>query len=469
MSTPDEFVERAAEAYGVTLTDEERAALEGGFESMQALYTNLDPETPDSTRATDVRAGDDPHNALVREFDLDSGAGALSGIDVGVKENVAVAGVPTSVGSPAIDFTPDYSATVVERLAAAGANVTATTTMDEFALHTSGETSADGVVANPNDPDAVSGGSSAGSGAAVAAGTLDAAIGTDTGGSIRIPASYCGVVGLKPTHRAVSRFGVADLATSLDHVGPLAPDVETASKIYDAIRGADSRDPSSLASNPPAMTDGLDRGIDDLRIGLVTDGFDGADDDVADAVRGALDELSAETVDVDVPTTNATVPFSAHVGVEFASLVAEDGVLYGTGTGYSDSWRTELRDADPDEFGENVRHQLLLASAVNEADGGETYLAAWNARNALSEAVQRAFSDVDALALPTTPTVAPDHGGVDDQSTLLRTMANTSPWNLTGNPALSVPCGDIDGRSVGLQFVAPYWGEDRLAALGSAI
>jgi Asp-tRNAAsn/Glu-tRNAGln amidotransferase A subunit and related amidases len=220
MTTQDK-IRNIATKVGMDLDEEAMLDYAAASEELAEQSSAFESQTPESTAATDVESGDDDYNAVRYRFTLSGDAdGPLAGLSVGVKDNLAVAGVPMHCGSAALSFTPNYHATVVDRLLGVGGAVEATTNMDEFAYFTTGETCAFGTIENPVT-DGVPGGSSSGSAAAVAAGTLDAALGSDTGGSVRIPAAHCGVVGLKPTHRAVPRFGLADLAPSLDCIGPL--------------------------------------------------------------------------------------------------------------------------------------------------------------------------------------------------------------------------------------------------------
>jgi Asp-tRNA(Asn)/Glu-tRNA(Gln) amidotransferase A subunit family amidase len=391
-------------------------------------------------------------------------------MDLAVKDNIAIAGVPMTCGSAAVDFEPSYHAAVTERLAEAGANLVGTTNMDEFAYFTTSETCAHGPVTNPNS-EGVPGGSSSGSGAAVAAGLVDAALGTDTGGSIRIPASYCGVVGFKPTFRSVPRFGFADLASSLDHIGPLAPDVETAATVLSAINGPDVRDPSTDGVPTPEPTEGLDTDPDGLTVGLVSNAQKRADDAVAERVQAEMDRLESAGVTVEEvslpgldmqPLVNAAV-----TAVEFTTLVAQAGQDIGVGTGYSDEWREAVATMDGAQLGENVRARLVVGRTLATGDDSAGYVAAQNTRQQFRETVEQRLTEYDALVTPTTPTTAPEYGSVDTDADLLDTIALTSPFNLTGHPALSVPC---EGEEpVGCQIVTDHFDEATAVTLGAAL
>ncbi|WP_306057693.1 amidase [Natronococcus wangiae] len=479
-----ETLERAADRYGISLSDEARAERLQAARNRAMTANAFDVDPPTADRPAEIRDGDDPHNAFRSRFELSPTAdGTLEGLEIAVKENVAVAGVETTCGSPGFAYAPPYSATVVERLRDAGAAVVGTTNMDEFAFFTTGETCAHGRTENPVVDGCVPGGSSSGSGAAVAAGLVDAAIGTDTGGSIRIPASFCGLVGVKPTHRLVSRFGVVDLSLSLDHVGPLAPDVETAAAVTAAIAGPDVADPSTHATpgiGADEFTADLEAGVDGLALGVVEESMAAVDDAVERTIEGALAELEAAGATVtrrSIDGYDLVGPaVGAITGAEFASFVANGGVQYGVGTGATAPLRDALASATDDcAFGENVQEQLHYNGALNDHFDGRHYAAAMDFRRRFTATVRELFSEVDALVTPTTPMPAPPFGTIEGMSGLLRTIGNTAPFNLTGTPAVSVPCGEteaIDGdasKPVGFQVVAAWHDEATALRVARAV
>jgi len=470
----EDHVRDFAAQVGVELDDAEVAAYAESAEELAGQFGTLDPSPPDHAQATDVRHGEDEYNAVRYRFTLEGEGGELGDLDVAVKENFAVAGVPMHCGSEALEYEPGHHATVVERLRAAGASLVGTTNMDEFAYFTTGETCAFGPTDNPRAEGRVPGGSSSGSGAAVAGGLVDAAFGSDTGGSVRIPASFCGVVGLKPTHHSISRFGLADLAPSLDQPGPLAADVETVARVYDAVAGPDSHAPATLSSTPTTDAEaGVDDEVDGLTIGVIDSSMAGADDSVADRVDEAISTLATAGVDterVDVQGyQTATVATLAIAASEFAALGVFEGQLPGAGTGYSDPWRTAVSKAlrSPD-LGDNVRDQLLTAGALNQRSQ-EHYVAAQGVATEFAETVDSLLTEFDALLTPTTPMAAPEFGEIQTSADFARTVENTAPFNLSGHPALSVPAGSVNGAPVGVQFVGPRDGERTLMALGSAV
>jgi Asp-tRNA(Asn)/Glu-tRNA(Gln) amidotransferase A subunit family amidase len=472
---PAETVLGVAQRYGIEMDPETADEFTFGVRSTAGLLEDLDPGTPSAAPPSVVEPGDDPHNAFRYRFRAGGESGPLSDLDVAVKDNIAVAGVEMTCGSEGLSFEPPYDASVVDRLRSAGATVVGTTNMDEFAYFTTGETCAHGRVDNPVVEGAVPGGSSAGSGAAVAAGEVPVALGSDTGGSIRIPASFCGVVGLKPTHGAVPRFGFADLAPSLDHVGPLAESVETAARAFEAIAGPDPYDPSTLtAPDPEGVVDAVERDVDGLRAAVVTDSMALSDGGVTAAVESAATDLAEAGVRVDrVPLDgygDAGLALSFVSGAEFASVMASNGQTYGTGTGYAEPWLSAVEGANESgAYGDNVRKQLIDHGTLTAVTGGRNYVLAQNARREFVAGVSDLFDTYDALLTPTTAVTAPGFGEIADDAGLLQTIANTAPFNLTGHPALSVPCGEADGAPVGLQVVADYHEEATAVALGAEV
>lgn len=466
-------VHDVADRLGIELDGETIEEYTEVANALSEQFGALEPHTPEHEEARAVREGDDEYNALRYRFELPDTDGTLADLSVGVKDNIAVAGVPMHCGSAAVEFTPGYHSAVVERLHEAGAAVTATTNMDEFAYFTTGETCAFDPIQNPRVAECVPGGSSSGSGAAVAAGMLDATLGSDTGGSVRIPASFCGVVGLKPTHRAVPRYGFADLAPSLDCVGPLGPDVETVARVYEAIAGPHPADPSSLASpTPSGVAAGVDTGVDNLHLGVVQPAIEGADDEVAERVQQAIDALTEHGIEAEtvaVPEYELTTLAGLVIaGTEFAELALTQGQVIGTGTGYSEPWRKAVSEAMRSaDLGENVREQVLTNGALS-VEGLTHYVAARNIGTEITGTVDNLLETYDALVTPTTPMTAPEFGEITTNDDFARTVANTVPFNVTGHPALSVPVSGSDAP-VGVQFVGQRHDEQTLISLGATL
>lgn len=395
---------------------------------------------------------EDPYGAFVQAFRAAAGDGPLDGLSVAVKDNVAVRGARVTAGG-VLAYDPPSDAPVVTRLRDAGADLLGTTAMDAFAMGTTGEWNAAGRTENPAVPGHVPGGSSAGSGAAVAGGSADAAIGTDTGGSVRIPASYCGVVGVKPTYGLVPGAGVVPLAPTLDHVGVLAGDVPTARAVLSAIAGRHPTWPASLAA--PADPS-LDADAGELTVGLVEESLAPATEGVADTVERALAGMDAGVETVACPGFEAATPANdAATLTEFAAVLSGAAPV-----------RPEMRDAIeavraaglpvPDR----VRRLAFLGRAL--LGHPEAYARARDAHRRLVASTEALFERVDVLATPTTPTTAPAFGEVRTGADVRETLRTTAPFDNTGQPAVSVPCGEVNGRPVGLQFVASA-GEDGLA------
>ena len=376
--------------------------------------------------------------------------GPMHGIPVSVKDLFDVAGVRTTAASRFLaDAAPSREdAAVVQRLRAAGAIIVGKNNLHEFAYGTTSQTSHFGPVCNPWDESRIPGGSSGGSGAAVAAGMSFASIGTDTGGSIRIPSACCGVVGLKPTFGRVSRYGLLPLAGSLDHAGPLTRTVEYAAVVLAAIAGYDPRDPASTDVPIPAFADGLEGGAAGLRIGVLGARVAEADAEVADAVRLALQSLAAAGAEVRAVTLGLLDEARAAV---VAVLAAEASASL-----------EERLQTHPDWFGADVRERLVRGQQVLALD----YLRAFELRRRLHHEVGQAFEDVDVLVSPMLLVGAPPIGATivpinDGTIDVLRAMtANTREWNLLGLPAMSVPCGFTSaGLPIGLQIVGPALAE----------
>ncbi|WP_058825651.1 Asp-tRNA(Asn)/Glu-tRNA(Gln) amidotransferase subunit GatA [Haloferax sp. Q22] len=418
-------------------------------------------------------------NAFITKETLDGADdGPLSGKTVAVKDNISTEGLRTTCGSAMLeDYVPPYDATVVELLKDAGATIVGKANMDEFGMGTTTETSAFGPTKNPVDESRVPGGSSGGSAAAVAAGEADLALGTDTGGSIRCPAAFCGVVGIKPTYGLVSRYGLVAYANSLEQIGPIAPTVEDAAALLDVIAGPDDRDGTTrnagADSNYAAAADG---DVEGLTIGVPTEFVEGADEGVEEAFWAALDELEAQGAEyreVSMPSVEKAVAAYYVIAMSEASsnLARFDGVRYGKSGGYDGNWNEAFARAREEGFGSEVKRRILLGTYALSAGYHDKYYAkAQDARAWVKQDFDEAFEDVDVVASPTMPVPPFELGeSLDDPLQMYLADANTVPVNLANLPAISVPAGETDGLPVGLQLIGPKFGEETIVRAASAV
>ena len=397
--------------------------------------------------------------------------GALLGIPLAVKDVICVEGVATTCGSRILeDFVPPYSATVVERLCDQGAVLLGKTNTDEFAMGSSTENSAFFTTHNPWDLTRVPGGSSGGSATAVAADECLGALGSDTGGSVRQPASLCGVVGLKPTYGRVSRYGLVAFASSLDQIGPLTKDVTDAAILLRAISGHDRRDSTSVDAPVLDYAQALRPDLQGMRIGVPGEYFiEGIQPEVEAAVRAAINRLAglgAEIVDISLPHTEYALPVYYLVAPAEASanLARYDGVKYG----YSypepaDVWDA-YRKTRQHGFGAEVKRRIMLGTyALSAGYYDAYYLKAQQVRTLIKGDFETAFGVCDLIAAPTSPTVAFRIGEkVDDPLQMYLSDVFTLSMNLAGICGLSMPCGFADGLPIGLQLIGPAFGEEKV-------
>jgi aspartyl-tRNA(Asn)/glutamyl-tRNA(Gln) amidotransferase subunit A len=400
----------------------------------------------------------------------------LGGVPVAVKDLFCVEGVPSAAGSRILEgHRPAYTATSVARLAQAGAPMLGKTNMDEFAMGSSNENSGFGPVRNPWDRERVPGGSSGGSAAAVAAGLAPWAIGTDTGGSIRQPAALCGIVGLKPTYGAVSRYGMIAFASSLDQAGPLTRDVRDAALLFRHMVGRDPCDSTSLDFPGELGEPGAER-LDGLRFGVPRDlSFEGVEQGVREVFErtlGLVEELGGAVTQVDLP--NADHGLSAYYllapAEASANLARYDGVRFGLRAGDGDllSLYEETRG---EGFGDEVKRRIMLGTyALSAGYYDALYGRALKVRTKIAEDFRTAFEAVDVVVTPTSPTVAFALGErTDDPYAMYLSDYFTVPMPLAGIPALSIPAGLSEGLPVGFQLAGPAFSEPRLLDAGHAL
>ncbi len=449
---------RAREISAVELLDHFLARIEAAGELNAFITVDAEGARAQARAADDMLAGDDPP--------------PLAGVPIAHKDIFCTRGLKTSCGSRILDnFIAPYDATVVERLAAAGAVTLGKTNMDEFAMGSSNETSWYGPVKNPWDAARVPGGSSGGSAAAVAARLVPGATGTDTGGSIRQPAAFCALTGLKPSYGRVSRYGIVAFASSLDQAGPLAQSAADAALLLDAMAGFDSRDSTSLENQLPPTRASLEDGLRGLRIGLPKEFFDaGVDATVAAAVEAAvaaLCKLGATTVEVSLPNMAAGIPCYYVIAPAEASsnLARFDGVRYG----YRCDDPVDLADlyerSRAEGFGAEVKRRIMIGTyALSSGYYDAYYLKAQKIRRLIASDFDTAFEQCDIVLGPTTPTTAFALGEkTDDPVSMYLNDIYTNTVNLAGLPGVSLPVGfDAAGLPIGMQLIGPYLGEARL-------
>ena len=467
----------------ITLAEGRQRLLAGEVTSGQLTRTFLDriAATDDEVRAfVTVTAESALQQAAEADAALARGdaTAPLTGLPIGLKDVLMTRGVRTTAGSRMLDsLVPPYDATVVARLREAGAISLGKLNMDEFAMGSSTEHSAWFPTANPWDHERVPGGSSGGSAAAVAARQCIATLGSDTGGSIRQPASFCGVVGLKPTYGRVSRYGLIAFASSLDQIGPFTSTVEDAALLLQAIAGPDPLDSTCYDEPVPDFSERLDRGIDGLRVAAPQEFFgDGMDDDVASAVETALELLAANGAIVDRTPSMPSVPMALPVYYILApsecsaNLARFDGVKYGYGARGGESMWADMEATRQHGFGREVKRRILLgAYALSAGYYDAYYLQAQKVRTLIRREFDRVFAEHDVIVAPTAPTVAFRQGEITDPYQMYLNDIFTIPANIAGLPAISVPGGFGNaGMPVGLQFVGQRLDESTLLGVANA-
>lgn len=400
----------------------------------------------------------------------------LAGIPAAIKDNICTEGIKTTCASKMLaDFVPPYDATVMQKLYAQDFVMVGKTNMDEFAMGSSTETSAFHKTFNPWDLNTVPGGSSGGSAAAVSAGEAIWSLGSDTGGSIRQPAAFTGIVGLKPTYGLVSRYGLVAFASSLDQIGPITRNVEDAAIVLNAIAGHDKMESTSIDMQLPDYTSALNSSIKGMKFGLPKEYFaKGLDAKVGEVVKKAvqdIEKLGGEIVEISLPHTEYAVTTYYIIAPAEASsnLARYDGVGYGYRSQNGKNLVEMTTNSRTEGFGDEVKRRIMLGTYVLSSGYYDAYyLKAMQARTLIKKDFDDAFAQVDVILSPSSPTVAHQIGGIADPLTAYLLDTYTIPVNLAGLPAISVPCGFADNLPVGLQLIGKPLGELDILRAGHA-
>ena len=402
----------------------------------------------------------------------------LAGVPVGIKDNICTKGVTTTCASRMLEhFVPPYSAHVIEKLAEAGVVMLGKLNMDEFAMGSSTENSFFQITHNPRDPSRVPGGSSGGSAAAVAAGEAAFALGSDTGGSIRQPAAFCGVVGMKPTYGTVSRYGLVAFASSLDQIGPLTRDVADSAMVMDCIAGHDSRDSTSIRMDKLPYASQLGQDIRGIKIALPEEFFgEGLSEDVRKGIQLAarrFQDLGAEIVRVSMPALTHALPAYYIISSAEASsnLARFDGIRYGYRSPDYEDISSLYKNSRSEGFGEEVKRRIMLGTfALSSGYYDAYYKKALQVRTLITRDYSRIFAACDCILSPVAPTTAYKIG--EKTANPLEMYLGdiyTVPVNIAGLPGLSMPCGAAaDGLPVGMQLIGPAFSEPLLYRVGYA-
>lgn len=403
--------------------------------------------------------------------------GPLAGIPMALKDNMCTEGIKTTCSSKILyNFIPPYNASVYEKLLGAGSVLLGKTNMDEFAMGSSTENSGFFATRNPWDLNCVPGGSSGGSAAAVAAGEAIFALGSDTGGSIRQPAAYCGVIGLKPTYGAVSRYGLIAYASSLDQIGPFTKDITDCALVMNTITGHDPFDSTSANADYPDYTSFLVNDIKGMRVGIPQEYFgEGIDPEVENKIKEAikkLEELGAIVEECSLPHTQYAMPtYYLIAPAECSSNLARyDGVRYGLRAEDADDVLSMFSRTRNQGFGVEVKRRIMLGTyALSSGYYDAYYLKALKVRNLIKQDFDQAFEKFHCLLTPTTPSVAFEFGSKSDPLAMYKQDVCTIPVNLAGIPALSLPYGLVNNKPVGLQLIGKAFAEGTLLRIGYAL
>lgn len=480
-----------AEGLGLSLTEEEAREYRGLMDANLDAYDAVDAE-PDFTPEvryprTPGRApsrAENPYGAWARLVTVEgSGQGKLKGRTVALKDNVALAGVPMTNGAATLEgFVPVADATIVTRMLDAGATILGKATCEHFCLSGGSHTSDPGPVTNPRMEGRSAGGSSSGSAALVAAGEVDMAIGGDQGGSIRMPASYCGIAGMKPTHGLVPYTGVMPIESTIDHTGPMTATVADNALMLEVLAGPDGLDPRQYAPQVRPYTEALGRGVEGMRIAVLKEGFDAPNmmPGVADAVREAAETyrgMGAQVEEVSIPEHHLAAAIWTPIAIE--GLQWQMMLGNGMGMNWKGAYDVGLVDAHSgwraraDHLSESLKICMLIGQWGIDHYHGRYYAKARNLARRVKAVYDEAFGAHDLLLMPTLPIVAsqlPEPGAPITEviTRAFEMIANTSQFDVTGHPSMSIPCGEVDGLPVGLMLTAADHDESMIYSAAAA-
>jgi len=484
--TLDEL-EYIATQFGLDLSGEDLASFQalmaGPLASYQRLQELVEPRLPVKyPRGPGYRPerSEDPLNAWYYKTSIKGAPrGPLRGRTVVIKDNICVAGVPMMNGTSVLEgYVPDIDATIVTRILDAGGEIVGKADCESLCFSGGSHTTDNGPTLNPYDPTRTTGGSSAGSAALVAAGEVDMAIGGDQGGSIRIPASWCGIYGLKPTHGLVPYTGAFPIEATIDHLGPMARTTADVATLLEVIAGEDGMDPRQYRVKPEPYSKALTGSIEGLRIGIVPEGFEwpGASqadvDDMVMRAAGRFEELGAVVSTVSIPMHRDGIHIWNAISIEGATALMLKG--NSMGTNWKGYYTTSLLDAfargwraRPNDLSETTKLVLLTGEYMQTRYHGRFYAKAQNLALKLKAAYDACFHQVDLLVMPTLPMKAtripdPDASREEYIVRALEMLPNTSPFDVTGHPAMNVPCGMSQGLPVGMMLVARSFGESTI-------
>lgn len=416
---------------------------------------------------------EDEHNAFLYIYDrprVEKSEGPLADVSVAVKDNIAVKNLPLTAGLRGLDYTPQYDATVVKRLLGGGASLVGKTNLDPCGFGPTGEFSEFGPVENPLDSSRITGGSSSGSAAAVAAGMVESSLGTDTGGSIRVPAACCGVVGIKPTHGLVPTHGLIGLAPSTDTVGPLSKNVTIASMTLQSIvNGGPETSPVSLSET--GLSDFPKTNEECYDVGIPRHLLEASDESIQKVIHELIFKLESNGFDVtflDLECDHLTDAFIIMMGAEFRWYLKQFGIIRGQGSDYvspNKALFSELRN----HLNKHIARRVLPGAYIDMATNGTAYQDARRTVSKFDDTLQSVFKDVDLLMMPTIRTFPLHRSERDDTEGLKDLAGNTIPFSLTGNPAISVPAGQANNFPISVQIVGPRFCDEKAIKMAHVI